>query len=192
MTPTPTVTTVTIPKKTAISPPQTETIHCLSIRQPYADDVFFGGKWAENRSRRTKHLGELWIHASSLNGNRSEYDPSPTNYACGYILGRVNLQRCVSRLDLLSAATPDILKMLEVKNPGHTGKDVDFCRLLLERIDPDTWQHVGETDYVWIFSEPEMLHEPIKIGGKLGVWTHQIETQRLGLADGRKKKWKFE
>lgn len=79
----------------------------LTVRQPWASAIFFAGKDVENRGRRTKFRGRLWIHAG-VYVKRSEPDqwarenglwlpeePLPR----GVILGCVELVDCVKDSD---------------------------------------------------------------------------------------------
>lgn len=176
-----------------------ETITCVSVQQHYADDIFFNGKWAENRSWATAYRGELWIHSSKIaDGVVAEYaedgidlvKESPTGLMVGVILGRVQLIECVKRPELLAIAPDEFLKAI-----GETRPDVDVPHLqklarLLKTLDLSTWDHVGDASDIWILAAPEMLHEPLKIGGKLRLWKTEVETDRLKLASPRKRSWK--
>jgi len=43
-------------------------VRCLTVREPYASEIIFGGKDVENRSKRTSYRGPLVIHASQPDG----------------------------------------------------------------------------------------------------------------------------
>ncbi len=162
------------------------------MRQPYADQIFFFGKWAENRSWPTSYRGELWIHASSL--ERSEHaDPadSPTGFLTGHILGRANLILCVTGDELLSAATPEQLEFLGESSPGIENDNVAECRELLSGVELESWSHFCPgTEYVWILADQEMLHDPIPTGGKLRIWNFETTGNRLELASESKTDWR--
>lgn len=181
--------------------PQTEveTITCISVQQYYADQIFFGGKWAENRSWSTPYRGELWIHASKIadglvadfrEEGRDLFAESPTGLMVGAILGRVQLVECVKRSELLAMAPDEYLKAIREKRPGDPVEHLGKLSSLLNRLDLSTWDHVGDADYTWIIAAPEMLHEPIKTGGRLRLWPFEVETDRLAMASPRKRKWK--
>lgn len=177
--------------------PQIETIKCLSVRQPYADQIFFCGKWAENRSWPTSYRGELWIHASSL--ERSEKaDPaeSPTGLLTGHILGRANLVAVLTGDELYSLMPDPALKLHRRKawqRPviDESNENVQFCRELLADVDPESWAHfVIESPYVWILADQEMLHDPIPTVGKLRIWNFETTEDRLELASESKTDWR--
>lgn len=69
----------------------------LSIRQPWASLIIFGGKDIENRTWRTKHRGPILIHAS-LKIERDvphDFDDLPT----GGIIGQADLVNVVEKSD---------------------------------------------------------------------------------------------
>lgn len=176
-----------------------ETITCVSLQQPFADDVFFAGKWPENRSWLTAYRGEIWIHSSRIaTGIVEDYKAdgidltkaSPTGMAVGCILGRANLFECIERKELLAIAPKEYLDAVMEKRPATISAKAKRVQMLLEHVDPRTWDHLADAKYAWIFAEPQMLDVPIPAMGKLRLWGHQVETERLVIADGRKRSWK--
>jgi len=177
-----------------------ETITCVSVQQHYADDIFFAGKWAENRSWSTPYRGELWIHSSRIaDGVIAEHKEdgidlvkeSPTGLMVGVILGRVQLIECIERPELMAIAPDEFLQAIGETRPTVDVAHLDRLASLLKTLDVATWEHVGDSSHVWILAAPEMLHEPIPVGGKLRLWKMPVETERLALASPRKRKWKM-
>lgn len=192
------------------SKPKTEAIKCISVQQPHSDDIFFGGKWCENRGWSTDYRGELWIASSSkvdevtiqdaLDDEQYDYRKnSPTGLATSVILGRVNLVECVPSDLLFSTATEAACKVLGRKPndrphvpDGIQGERAEFLIELLRKVNPVTWRHFFHSKFAWIIVEAEMLENPIPIKGQLRIWSTEIETARLELASPRKRKWKIE
>ncbi len=178
-----------------------ETIKCLSLQQPYADEVFSWGKFVENRSWPTDYRGELWIHASKISPGfdseelKLEIDKSPTGLLTGLILGRVNLVACVSSDVLFSVATDAVCQVLRRK-PKHrpafdeSNPDAVFLKKLLANVDPITWQHFCFDPFAWIFTKPDMLDQPIPAKGKLRIWELEVPTDQLVLANDNRESWK--
>lgn len=169
-------------------PEATKTITCLSIQQPYVDDIFFYGKWAENRSWKTPYRGELWIHSSRVapgylqeakeDGEDARAE-SPTGLATGCILGKVHLCECLSREEISSIAPNEYLGPLGRVRPTFSNDRTVRAKQLLEHIDVATWDHVCDDEYVWIFSNPELLTQPIISLGKLRLWKHIVDAPQL-------------
>lgn len=85
----------------------------LSVRQPWAWAIIFGGKDIENRYWKTKYRGPLVIHASA-NRNKQYFEwskedmeifhcvskiPAFEEYDRGMIIGTVDLIDCVTETD---------------------------------------------------------------------------------------------
>ena len=124
---------------------------CLTVRQPWASLILYGGKDVENRSRQTHYRGQLLIHAGkewSADGfdklleyasNMTEkWDFSLFQALChanawrGAIIGSVDLVACVWPADSFWA---------------------DAC----------SWH--------WILANPQPFDEPIPWRGQQGLWT---------------------
>lgn len=78
----------------------------LTIRQPWASLVIHAGKDVENRGWRTRHRGELLIHAGlyrpngeEVDGLRIAYPELPQKLPLGAIIGTVDLAGCVRDSD---------------------------------------------------------------------------------------------
>lgn len=176
-----------------------ETITCVSVQQPFADDIFFAGKWAENRSWLTAHRGELWIHSSKVAADIVQdfkvdgidlVNASPTGLLVGHILGRANLFECILREELLAIAPEEYMATTQEKRPDKISAKARRVQSLLETADPRTWNNLCPSKYSWILAEPEMLDDPIPARGALRLWGFQVETERLTMADNKKRSWK--
>ncbi|MCY2966272.1 MAG: ASCH domain-containing protein [Planctomycetota bacterium] len=70
-------------------PPPLVTLTCLSVRQPYADQIVSGRKPIENRTWSTPFRGRLYVHASTREPDPEDEDfydgssPSPSAVAKG-------------------------------------------------------------------------------------------------------------
>jgi hypothetical protein len=79
----------------------------LSIRQPWAWLIINGGKDIENRTWRTTHRGQFWVHASlkpdlaaweTLTA-AGVYIPTMDRLKYGGIIGRAEIVDCVTKSD---------------------------------------------------------------------------------------------
>lgn len=128
----------------------------LSIQQPWAGLILLGNKQVENRSwppgKRLIEGKRLMVHASKkIDQDAFSYAPA---YAAakadesgickitGHIIGSVNYMGCVSNQD----------------DPR------------LAEYDPQRLWYFGK--FGWLFSNPEILEEPIEIGGMLTIWNY--------------------
>lgn len=112
----------------------------LTIRQPWAWAIVFGGKEIENRSWPTKHRGPLLIHAGMafeacgyevVRQLATRPPPPASELAHGAIIGAVDLVDCV-------------------------------------RDSTSTWASSG--GWHWCLSNPQPLAQPVRCPGKLGLW----------------------
>lgn len=152
----------------------------LSVQQPHADLILFGGKWCENRSWKTNYRGELFIHASrmdrsALQAMRSTgVDPvaeSPGKCRTGAIIGSVVLEECAPVEDV-----EDVETMIDKKTKLADVPDrLRELFKLLKRADKHSWQYVAG-EWCWILSDPQPI-EPIPCKGKLGIWTASVESE---------------
>ena len=121
----------------------------LTIIEPYATLIKNGIKKIETRSWKTNYRGRLYIHTSVKKNyvNNKELmnlvDIDKLNY--GYIICSCDLIDCV----LMTDEFINIIK--QNKNEYMTGI-----------------YEVGR--YAWILDNIEILKEPIKAKGKLGIW----------------------
>ena len=125
----------------------------LSLTEPYATLIINGIKTIETRSWKTSYRGKLYIHASSTKipkaykDNKelmSLVDINDLNY--GNIICMCDLVDCVEMTDEF---INDIKK--NRKNEYITGI-------------------YSNGRYAWIFKNIEILDNPIKTKGHLGIW----------------------
>jgi hypothetical protein len=112
----------------------------LTVKQPWAWAIVFGGKDVENRNWATKHRGPLLIHAG-MAFERDGYPtvarlsatrpPDPGAFQHGVILGVVELIDCV-------------------RDAGSVWAE------------PGAWH--------WCLRNPQTLEPPVVCTGKLGLW----------------------
>lgn len=137
----------------------------ITVRQPWATLLASGKKRIETRSWKTNYRGELYIHASMkdplfgisdmpdgawhkaliLLGLEESFDRFE-KFPAGAIIGKVNLVNCL-RIDELTAA-------------------------LIKEQNPDEYAFGDFTPgrYAWVMEDAVLLHDPVYIPGKLGLW----------------------
>lgn len=147
----------------------TEEIRVLSVQQPYADEIIYGDKWNELRSRATPYRGLVYIHASRWDGPSSQGSPGPG--LTGAIIGRVHLVDCVPG-EFLSQVSEHLLHKQRLS--AWLQPLVDYLRAL----PTESWRH-GIGDWNWIFVEPAPLQHPVKTRGKLNLWRGSIPAEQL-------------
>ncbi|MBQ7338600.1 MAG: ASCH domain-containing protein [Clostridia bacterium] len=125
----------------------------LSLTEPYATLIRIGIKKVETRSWKTNYRGKLYIHASSTKISKEDrnnaalmslVDTNELNY--GNIICSCELVDCVEMTDAF------IEEIKRNKNEYISG--------LYE---------VGR--YAWILKNVEILDQPIKAKGRLGIWS---------------------
>ena len=153
----------------------------LTVRQPFADQIIFGGRFCENQPLPIFHRGSLLIHAAAKvrrpmagcllekldEGSRALYS-SPGNGVLSAIIGVVEVVDCFHAEDWECAllyepgdsdfekpATPDQLRAREYIERNR---------------EKDLWLAIGK--FVWIFDRPEPI-EPVRCRGGTGVWTFE-------------------
>lgn len=175
----------------------TETITCLSVRQPFASHLIFphkklGPKQFENRSWISRYRGTLFIHAS-----RWESKPHPSQCdqpldqlwspagpqppAIGAIIGSVDL--------LASASQHDLEECYDVL-AGQSRRKLTAEQRELMKLLPDPTTKDGERAWLWydgyaalIVRNPRALREPIVTGGRLNLWKFQVDPRLLRFTD---------
>ena len=125
----------------------------ISIKEPFATLIKDGVKIYETRSWKTNYRGEIYIHASktiskSENVDKAKKylksDPNP-----GYILCKCELVDCIPM-------TKEFIDYINTET-----NESDYGRYELGR-------------YAWKLRVIEILPEPIKAKGKLGIWNYTI------------------
>jgi len=125
----------------------------LSIKEPFATLIRDGIKIYETRSFKTNYRGEIYIHAS-LTLSKSENVKKANKYLRsdikpGYILCKCELVDCI----------PMTKEFIDYIN--NETNESDYGRYELGR-------------YAWKLRVIEILPEPIKAKGKLGIWNYTI------------------
>lgn len=124
----------------------------LSIKEPYATLIKDGVKTYETRSWKTNYRGEIYIHASLTQSKSETYEtaikylksePNP-----GYILCLCKLVDCI----------PMTKEFIDYIN--RETKEAEYGRY-------------SEDRYAWKLELIEVLNEPIKAKGKLGIWNYE-------------------
>lgn len=126
----------------------------ITIKQPYASLIVAGLKEYEFRTWKTKHRGELLIHAGkSVNKEAlKKYEQYNLDYPAGCIIAKVNLTDCVE-------IDEKMRKVLEKKNP-----------LVYSRVVSDIeWKGYG------FKLENVKKIEPIYVNGQLGLWDYDYK-----------------
>ncbi len=127
----------------------------LSLTEPYATLIKNGMKTIETRSWKTNYRGKLYIHASSTKipkvykDNKalmSLVDINNLNY--GNIICMCDLVDCVEMTD-------------EFINDIKRNKKNEYLTGIY-----------SNGRYAWIFNNIEILDNPIKAKGHLGIWNY--------------------
>lgn len=147
-----------------------QSIRVLSVRQPYADQIIHGDKWAELRTWKTPYRGPVYIHASRWDGSPSQGSPGPGQ--TGAIIGRVKLVDCVSEEDLLAISMNAGKRRNRL--PASLGRLADVLSAASV-----SWDH-GIGEWNWIVLDPQPLIVPIPALGKLNLWNAEFLPQSLG------------
>lgn len=121
----------------------------LSIKEPFATLIKDGVKIYETRSWKTKYRGEIYIHAS-LSLSKSKNVENANKYLKssikpGYILCRCELIDCIPMTD-------------------------EFIKYINSETKESEYGMYSKGRYAWKIKLLEVLDEPIKIKGKLGIW----------------------
>lgn len=184
-------------------------VHCLSIRQPHADNLIYGSKRIENRTWATKYRGRLYVHASKLehppDRTKLEAEGGP-DYAAkilslwkptgpgvtGAIIGSVQLIEIIDADDLwiLSETQVGAKKLSQecaaTLRPSQREGFLDRWRAvhpIVAGMTADEIELHGGGPLCWILLDPQPLKRPIATPGKLNLWTFDLPA---GLAAGGK------
>ena len=125
----------------------------LTIKQPWATLIMQGDKKYEFRSWKTKHRGDLLIHAGKgvdKEGVRRLKKYLPEKLPQGKILGKVQIVDCIK--------CNENLKNECQKENNEIYLDRHF-----------------ESGYAWKIENVEVFEEPIEIKGKLSLWDYDME-----------------
>lgn len=123
----------------------------ISIKEPFATLIKDKVKIYETRSWKTNYRGEIYIHASLSLSKSDNADTAKkylkTDINPGYILCRCELVDCIPM-------TKDFIE--------HINKETNESK----------YGRYEEGRYAWKLKVLEVLKEPIKAKGKLGIWNY--------------------
>ena len=123
----------------------------LTIKEPFATLIKNKVKYIETRSWKTNYRGEIYIHASLSLSKSDNADTAKkylkTDINPGYILCRCELVDCIPM-------TKDFIE--------HINKETNESK----------YGRYEEGRYAWKLKVLEVLKEPIKAKGKLGIWNY--------------------
>lgn len=125
----------------------------LSIKEPFATLIKDQVKIYETRSWKTNYRGEIYIHAS-MSLSKSENVETAKKYLKsdinpGYILCKCKLINCIPMTK-------------------------DFISYIYNETNESNYGRYTEGRYAWELKVLEILPEPIKAKGKLGIWNYEI------------------
>lgn len=125
----------------------------LSIREPFASLIASGDKKIETRSFKTNYRGELFIHASGKEIDKSIVD---NTYINNMIKDRkMQFGKIICRVKLVDCVYMD-------QEFINSIKDTKEYQLGLYK----------EGRYAWILDNVELI-EPIIAKGRLNIWNYQ-------------------
>ena len=127
----------------------------LSIKEPFATLISKGIKKIETRSWKTKYRGEIYIHASiskiskDLNTRKELMElVNEFDFSYGYIICKCNLVDCIYM-------TEEYIENIKKNHKEY------ICG------------HYAVGRYAWVLDNVEILDNPIKAKGKLGIWNYE-------------------
>lgn len=141
-------------------------MRALTVWQPWATAIIWGGKDIENRPRMTRYRGRLWIHAGMHHPDWADY--LEVRGLSGTVFGWIDTRRA-------SAAE---LKKAQ-RWTEHTGAlgvilgsvDVVGCHddeTAVQREPCSPWARYGQ--HHWMVANPRPLRQPVPCRGALGLW----------------------
>lgn len=136
----------------------------LTVRQPYAWAIATGEKTVENRSRPTKHRGELAIHAGAAWSYIGGVDDVVLDALYEWM---TPAQRVQAEDGIDPAAFPTLFTFRAV----IATVDVVGCHRAYGCCLP--WGQQGEPDapmYHWVLANHRKLDTPVPAKGRLGLW----------------------
>lgn len=153
--------------------PRSVPVKVLSVRQPYADLILFGGKWCENRTWPTRYRGRLYIHGSRWDGAPV---PTPGAGRTGAILGSVELVECLSADDLELLWIHENMPGPRFQPKMTAAALARFPRLvpLVRGLSEEQMDRFVFGPVCWILTDPQPLAVPIPAAGRLNLWTFDL------------------
>lgn len=136
----------------------------LSLTEPYATLIKSGIKTIETRSWKTNYRGKLYIHASSTKIPK-EYKENKKLMSLVSIdeLNYGNIICCCKLVDCIKM-TEDYIKYIK------DNKSNEYITGIYQK---------GR--YAWILKNIQVLKEPIKIKGHLGIWNYNEDSIGVNL-----------
>ena len=129
----------------------------ITIKQPWATLIAEGYKEYEFRTWKTKHRGELLIHAGKGIDKKAieRFKYLNLEYPSGCIIAKVNLTDCIEIND-------DERRMLKEKN------DLVYSNVISDK----EWKGYG-----FKLEEVKKI-DPIQINGKLSLWEYDYKEMK--------------
>lgn len=133
----------------------------LTVRNPWAWAIIFGGKDVENRSIRTNHIGAVAIHTSKAVDTEGMRSDLILDAIDEYNDPVVMPGELIVRADLEQLG--NVIGIVDI-NPVHhadhcTSQGSSLCSPWAE---PGMWH--------WPLTNPQPLRAPIPAKGQLGLW----------------------
>jgi len=138
----------------------------LTVWQPWATALIWGGKDVENRRRPIGYRGRLWIHAGLHHPDWADY--LEVRGLSGIVFGWTDTRKATAdylrkaqRWTEHTGALGVILGSVEVVgcHADETGDDRESCT---------PWARHGH--YHWMVANPQPLARPVPCRGMLGLW----------------------
>ncbi|MBR3015483.1 MAG: ASCH domain-containing protein [Clostridia bacterium] len=124
----------------------------LSLKEPYATLIKTGIKTIETRNWKTNYRGKLYIHASS--------SKIPKEY--------IENKELISLIDLSDLNYGNIICSCELTDC------VEMTDEFIDEIKKNRNEYISgiyeKGRYAWILKDINVLSEPIKTKGHLGIW----------------------
>ena len=126
----------------------------ISVKEPFATLIKDKVKIYETRSWKTNYRGEIYIHAS-LSLSKSEN----VENASKHLKSKINPGYILCKCELL-----DCIPMTK-----------EFIEYIYNETNESEYGRYIEGRYAWKLKVIEVLKEPIKAKGKLGIWNYVDE-----------------
>ena len=134
-------------------------VKVLTIREPWVTLIKSDKKHIETRTWKTNYRGIIYIHAGGARVNKKDSMIrkaltliAPTKFTYGHIVLKCNLVDCI-RMDKKFV---DKIKQ---------NKEEYMCGMYKEGY------------YAWILKDIEVLSNPIKAKGQLGIWNFKLKDE---------------
>ena len=152
---------------------------CLTVCQPYASLIFYGGKFVENRRWYTPYRGLLAIHA----GKSRRYFDDPEDWRGEWIELRENLcflpEQCPFGCVLGTAKLVACLSLDWWKEAGPCcpPEAAAYDRLIKAAMA----SAYAEGPYCWILADPRPFEATVPARGGMGLWDWEPAGESRGL-----------